>query len=161
MDLNEQVGGLIIDKRVQRDSRAEALLRHCCRTVTSVLLSLFCHSLLLYCAIELFARTDGRTGTRATMTSAPGFESQHINQHASGFARRDHRGHTHTHTTKNHVLLMRPAADATHMLPRHTQTWWRIQTPLASGQIVHLMTALPRPHKPRGTHMCTLTPTHL
>lgn len=95
MDLNEQVGGLIIDKRVQRDSRAEALLRHCCRTVTSVLLSLFCHSLLLYCAIELFARTDGRTGTLATMTSAPGFESQHINQHASGFARRDHRGHTH------------------------------------------------------------------
>lgn len=32
--LNEQAEGLIIDKKVERDSRVEALLHYCCWTVT-------------------------------------------------------------------------------------------------------------------------------
>lgn len=156
MNLNEQVGGLIIDKKAQRDSRAEALLRHCCWTVTSVLVSFFCHS--LYCFIVQLNCLPGRThwdtgyDDERAWFQIPAYQSTRL------WLRPQGPQGTHTQQKKK---VMRPAADATHMLPRHTQTWRCIQTPLASGQIVHLMTALPRPHKPRGTHMCTLTPTHL
>lgn len=153
--LNEQVEGLITDKKVGRDSRAEALLHYCCWTVTYMLLSAYCHTLLLYCATELFARTDApgdELQRQAPLVSYPSISINTPLVLPTGTTR---------DTQKTTYSCVQPQMPGTCSPDIHSADGVYTHTPLASGQRVHLMTALPRPHKPLGTHMCTLTPTHL